>query len=345
MRRLTTLLAVAAAALIAIAQPADPLATEIAKWQAFLASDKATGDMWADIKPGAGPLLARAEDALKKGQRLLALNRFAVARTNLEGAAYVTTRTDAEKKEQVRFEAERNRMAKALQASLKTPQSDAFKDIQPAMARALAEIAAMHVSGYFDASLEYSRNTMPMTGLFYVGAAKAERDLIDFLRTLPDKGRGALPPVRSLSAELDALERELLALYQPPASIDRHGEFIGASSMLKEARELDAAGLRYGALMRYLDATRRMAQIRGTKITEAEVAKELERYASRVASSGADDSIGQLFVETAQNDATLAGVIVESVLPRYFAALQPSGAAPKQAAPQVTVTLVRWPYT
>jgi hypothetical protein len=345
MRRLTMFLAVLATALVLRAASVDPLADEIAKWQAFLASDKATGETWSQIKPGMEPLLGRAQDALKKGQRMLALNRFAVARANLEGALYASSRSEREKKEQAQFEAERNRMGKVLQASLKAPASDAFKDIEPAFARALAEVSAMHIRGYFDASLEYSRNTMPETGLFYVGAAKAEKDLIDFLRSLPDENRGALPPVRSLSTELDALQHELLALYVPPASIDRHPEFIGASSMLKEARELDAAGLQYGALFRYLDATRRMATIRGSKMPAAEVAKQLDAYESRAAAGGTDHSIGQLFVENARNDAALAPIIVESVLPRYFAALQPATIKPKQADAQVTVTLVRWPYT
>lgn len=345
MRRLTMFLAVTAAAFVLRAASSDPLADEIAKWQTFLAGDKATGETWSQIKPGVEPLLKRAQDALKQGQRMLALNRFAVARTNLEGAAYASARSDEEKKQQARFETERNRVGKILQASLKVPASDAFKDIEPAFARALAEVSAMHIRGYYDASLEYSRNTMPETGLFYVGAAKAERDLIDFLRSLPDEGRGALPPVRSLSRELDALEGELLALYVPPASIDKHGEFIGASSMLKEARELDAAGLRYGALFRYLDATRRTAQIRGSKMPATEVASELARFETRVAAAGTDNSIAQLFAETARNDASLAPVIAESVLPRYFSALQPAAAAPKPAPAQVTVTLVRWPYT
>ena len=69
--------------------------------------------------------------------------------------------------------------------------------------------------------------------------------------------------MRRLSDELDALEGELLSAYKPPASIDRHREFIAASSTLKEARELDAAGLSYGALLRYLQAVLRVAPADG----------------------------------------------------------------------------------
>ena len=47
MRRLTMFFAVAATALVLRAASFDPLAGEIAKWQAFLNSDKATGESWA----------------------------------------------------------------------------------------------------------------------------------------------------------------------------------------------------------------------------------------------------------------------------------------------------------
>jgi len=40
-----------------------------------------------------------------------------------------------------------------------------------------------------------------------------------------------------------------------------------------------------------------------------------------------------------------AAAVAEVVLPRYLAALEPAKPRPPSPAPQVTVTLVRWPYT
>ena len=67
-----------------------------------------------------------------------------------------------------------------------------------------------------------------------------------------------------------------------------------------------------------------------------------------------DHSIGQLFLEWAQSDiedtsATnthgVAAALADIVLPRYLAAIDPVKAAPASPAAQVTVTLVRWPYS
>jgi hypothetical protein len=152
--------------------------------------------------------------------------------------------------------------------------------------------------------------------------------------------------VRALHAELDALETEMLAAYRPPASIEKHGQFIGASSTLKEARELDAAGLRYGALLRYLQAARQLAAIQEPAPPGAgALAAKLRGLDARLSAGNVDHSLGRLFLEAAQSDAKDAGAIVNDVLPRYFAALEPAGPERAAPAPSVTVTLVRWPYT
>ena len=148
----------------------------------------------------------------------------------------------------------------------------------------------------------------------------------------------------------------MLAAYRPPASIDRHGEFIGASSTLKEARELDAAGLRYGALLRYLQAALRFAPLRKVppSVDAGALAKLLRGLDARLSARGVDHSLGRLFLEAAQADVAsaaagtspaVAAAITSDVLPRYFAALEPARPEAPKPAPKVTVTLVRWPYT
>jgi hypothetical protein len=209
---------------------------------------------------------------------------------------------------------------------------------------------------YYETSLDYGRNTMPDSGLFYLGAAQAQREFAALARVLSAPTTLQAPPVRGLDVELDALEGEVLAAYRPPASIDRHAEFIVTSAALKEARELDAAGLRYGALLRYLQAVLRFAPLRPVPVSlePAVVDGQLREWETRLASGNTDHSLGRVFLEAAQADLAAGGpskspavaaAIVGDVLPRYLAALQAARPRPPKPAPAVTVTLVRWPYT
>lgn len=277
--------------LLLSADTPDPLAAELHRWSAFLQSKDATGDTWDQIKPGAAPIIARAEEALRDGRRFLALQRYAAVSTNLQAAMYANKHTADDRKNQARFESEWKRLGGSLRSDLQSPSPEALEDIQPAAVRAFAETA--------------------------------------------------LPQVR-------------LALYRPPLSIGKHPEFIGASSMLKEARELNAAGLRYGALIRYLEAARRVGQLRGTHpLQREELTKRLRDFEAKLSAGNLDQTIGQVFVESAQSDLAsppqtppvVATSIVTYVLPRYFAALQPAPPAKPKPAPTVSVTLVRWPYT
>lgn len=298
----------------------DPLAAEIERWSAFLEKRPADDRLRQQVQPA----LTRAGEALGHGKRLLALERLVDARENLAVAAYMGQRTAEQRKDLAAFEAEWKHMEDPLLAS-----PPATEDLRPAAVRALAEAAAPQVRIYYDASLEYGRNTMPEQGLFYLGAAQAQREAVELLRTLSAPTSRRAPPVRSLRPEIDALEAEMLAVYKPPVSIDRHGEFIAASATLKEAHELDEAGLRHGALLRYLQASIQSAPLRGSS-PPAPAGLE-----ARLSKGDVDHSIGQLFLEAGQPQA----------LPLYFAALEPARPQEPAPAPRVTVTLVRWPYT
>jgi hypothetical protein len=269
------------------------------------------------------------------------------------------------RKDQAAFEAEWEQAGLRLREARGPLSAGALAGVQPALARALGEAALHQVHVYYDASLEYGRSTSPDFGLFYIGAAQGQLDFVAFLRTLRSpvlvQGAGAaVPPLRSLSFELDELEGDLLAAYRPPASIDKHREFISASAALKMARELDAAGLRYGALLRYLQAAQRVAPLRLASASPPAqpAAGPLPRSLEE---RGTDHSLGRVFLELAEAERAkeqgaasvppaaaasgTAAAIRGDVLPRYFAALQE---APQRAArpePRATVTLVRWPYT
>src|SRR5512134_1217856 len=88
------------------AEEKDPLAAEIARWSALVKTNASTHPIWVDVKGSAGPLLARAEEALRGGRRFLALHRFAAARVNLAAAGYLGEATAAQRKDAAAFEAE-----------------------------------------------------------------------------------------------------------------------------------------------------------------------------------------------------------------------------------------------
>jgi hypothetical protein len=329
----------------------DPLAAEIERWSALLHSETATPGIRAEARQANQVTLARADKDLRDGRRLLALQRFAGVRESLAAAAYLSERPAGQRKDMAGFEAEWARMGGVLRENLGAPSASALEGVEPAAVRALGEAALPQVRAYYEASLEYGRNTMPDQGLYYLGAAQAQKELAAFCRTLSAPTPRRAPPVRPLHAELDALEAEMLAAYRPPASIDQHRQFIVASSTLKEARELDAAGLRYGALLRYLQAVQQLAPLRRAPAAPdaGALARRLRELEARLSAGGVDHSVGQLFLEIAQSEAgsspEVAAAIVDDVLPRYFAALGPAPPAAPRPAPRVTVTLVRWPYT
>ncbi len=333
----------------------DPLAAEIARWQTEAGRDRPGVAIWAQVTPSAQAALAQARAALDAGHRWFALERLAAARNLLSAAGYVGAQPAEMRAGVAVFEAEWTRVGAALGGALTTPDSDALRAVGPAAVRALAETAAQQTKVLYDASLEYGRATDADSGLFYLGSALAQQEFLTFARTLPASGAGRLSP-RALAVETAALERRLLSLYQPPVSIDRHPEFISASSALKEARELDAAGLRYGALFKYLQAVQRTAMLeRSAARPRADLERDRAGVDAAFAGDPRDHTIVRIFLDraavelarTGADDTALKAVttILDDVVPAYRAALGPAPDAPSTTTPEVTVRLIRWPFT
>ena len=70
----------------------------------------------------------------------------------------------------------------------------------------------------------------PLNGLVYLGLAEGQRGTPAFLRGLAEPPEGTALRPRSLAGELAALESDLLRDYRPPASIERHPDFIAVSA-------------------------------------------------------------------------------------------------------------------
>src|SRR5262245_4586560 len=281
----------------------DAVAAEIARWTAYVRDNTDGSDLWKDVKRSVEPALARAQRAQSEGHALLALLRLGAVHDNLTASVYLGQRTAEQRKDNAAFEAEWKRVGGELKPLLGPPVAGAFEGVRPELLRAMAQAALPQVRIYYDASLEYGRSTTPDSGLYYLGAAQAARDFGSLARKLSGGPALKPPPLRALGPDLDALEREMLAAYRPPLSIDKHPEFIGASASLKEARELDAAGLREGALLRYLLAALRFSSLRTAGPPAAPALTEaLAKLEARLSAPGVDHTIGRVFLESAQSD-------------------------------------------
>jgi hypothetical protein len=334
------------------ARGGDRLSTELDRWTAFLRASDSTDDTWAQVKAVSAPVLDRARAALGAGRRLLATQLVVAARAPLSAAAYMQSPPATAVKDGVALEAEWKRMGGVLADRLGAPRAGALEGVRPAALRALGEAALPQARVFYDASLEYGRATAPESGLFYMGSARAAAETVDLCRSLSE-ATGDAVHVRSVRPEIEALQGDLLAAYRPPASVEHHPDFIAASSQVKEARELDDAGLVHGALLRYLQAAQRFYPLRGTAAPDpARLAADLQALEARLSGGGSDQSLGRLFLERAREaleakppDPAVAQAIVSDVVPRYLAALEPARPEPPKAEPRFTVTLVRWPYT
>jgi hypothetical protein len=331
----------------------DPIASDIARWKRFLAEDTVTVGFVSQVKRAAAPMLTSADTALARGRRAVALLRLGSVRANLEPAFHPATRANVTLEE---VDAERAKLAPrfapdALQPLMRPAGTSA-------LGLALAQASAMQARQTFDASPAYGQATEPLFGMYYLAQGVSYLDYASFAARAgaPLRSSGArTPKLRSLAPEVRALRDEMLAAYRPPLSIDRHPEYIGASSATKEALEYDTDGLREAALLRYLLAALRFAPLRASAapLEAATLATKLDAARKRLAEPGVDHSIGSLFLEVAASDADtasadsagIASAIVDDVLPRYFAALGPAPAAAAAQRPEVNVTLVRWPYT
>lgn len=337
------------------AQPADPITAEITRWLAAAEKNAGSGPLWDQVKPGAEGALRQALAAAQSGRQSFALERLAAARALLVAASYVSERPANVRKDVAAFESEWRRMGTALGGALTPPSATAYAAASSAAARALAEVAALQIKVNYDASLEYGRATDADSGLYYLGAAQAQQEFVAFVQRLPASAQRP-QTLRALGPDAAALERRLLSLYQPPASIDRHSEFISASAALKEARELQAAGLHHGAWFKFLQATQRTALLQSPAVPAVEVLRARLTDADReLRATAGDHSVARIFLDRAAIElekatpdaAGLAAttVILDAVVPAYRAALAPAPATPPAVEPKVTVRLVRWPFT
>lgn len=334
----------------------DPLAVEISRWKTFLEENKSTDENWISLKEITTPFVMKSEKALAAGRRLYALHLLATARAILSAEKYIAELPPDSLKQLSKLEDEWRRTGSILQPVLKRTDRPKFDGL-PIAVQAICETAYSEIQPFYEASLEYGKSTEPDSGLFYLGSALGQYDFTRFCVTLSD--RSASQPVNfpALFSEVDEFEDQVLLAYKPPASIDSHPIFIRTSAMIKQSRELYDAGLYNGALYRYLDARLRFARITfaARSMTAEEANAQANAVLKKLDQDTKDNSIARLFVEMAVTEVAdtspdskggeTARAVFEDVLPHYFLALQPAPTKKDSPPAEVTVTLVRWPYT
>ena len=133
------------------------------------------------------------------------------------------------------------------------------------------------------------------------------------------------------------------------------------NSTIKLAQELDASKFYAGAMYAYLEATRHYGMLKMPPLDAAQQAalkQDIAAKSKELAASPNDESIPQLFLQRAESHTVhpdgaapsadewrSARIILEQVLPAYYAALKPATPVQQASAKTVDITLVRWPYT
>jgi len=312
----------------------------------------------AGIASSAADTLRAASDALHRDQLYLALENLGHSEDLLHGAQGAADKSAVEKGGMPAFDWKWNEASLRLTALEKESQSRAWN--APLAVRALAESAKGKTTPLLEGGRGFATANGPTDGLLYVGETKGLADFYAFCASLqlPTKPHA---PLRSLLPELQALQAKTNAAFQPPKSIDLHPRFIALNGTLKLAQELDASRSYAGALHAYLDAVRHYGMLDAPALSTADqekLKKDIAAEKKKVANSANDDSIALLFLERAESYSShpdgsaptadewrSARVILDQVLPAYYAAQKPAARLAQASTKTVEITLVRWPYT
>ena len=231
----------------------------------------------------------------------------------------------------------------------------------PALAQALVQAERVQARDYFKASRVQGEATGTEGGLYYLGVARAHADNARFVQALPfPEPSVPAPALPGLDAFLDEVEEELLALYEPPASLGSHRDFIEASAKLKFARELRGQDFDLAALRQALESWRRIRSLEGNvdAVDGDELSALVDDLRIDLESRDLDHGVALVLLEFAEaaliagDDssaspplAELGALTVNELIPAYLRCTQPAPANRPGAATSVRVTVVRWPFT
>lgn len=314
----------------------------------------------ASLGPDIDKMLQDAAGALDSGKPYLSMEKLLQAEDLLQGARVTEEKSAAVKSGLPAFEAEWENASRNLAAINQETRKKDWHNA-PVALQALSETAQGKSVPLLDGSRGFATSTKPGDGLFYMGQAQGNAAFAKFSSSLGLARASASFPLRSYLPELQKLQQKTNAAFRPPRSIELHTRFIALNSTLKLAEELDAQKFYAAALYQYLEATRHVAMLDAPPLdATGQTALKTDIAAARknLASSRQDDSLAELFLERAESQAVhgdgsapsadewrSARVILDQVLPAYFAARKPASPLQQASGKTVDLTLVRWPYT
>lgn len=314
----------------------------------------------ADLAKRIEERLKEAESARSAGRLYLGLENLGQAEDYFHAVKTIEAKADAIKDNLPAFEAEWGKASLEYAALDKQARQRGWGRF-PAAVRALSESAQGRTIPLLEGSRGFATSTKPQDGLAYLGEAKGEAAYASFLYGLSVARKGTPFPLRSVLPELEALQEKTNAAFQPPRSIDMHPRFINLNATIKFARELDSSRAYAGALYQYLEAVRHFGMLDPAVPDEAKQASlrtALAAELKKVSAAKRDDSILQIFLERADgwlnkpdgsapsaDEWRATQVVLQQVLPAYYAALKPAAPLQQRASRTAILTLVRWPYT
>ena len=222
---------------------------------------------------------------------------------------------------------------------------------RPALVDAIASAAEARGLTTYHASRFYGEDAGVPAGLYYLGDSHSVMAFASLARSLDWTAPGAPPPLRSIANEIGALDIEMTTAYESMQPAD-HSSYIVSSASLKQARILNERGQFGGALFQYLLSRYLFAPLRGPASQDATVERIQQSRASL--DPRLDNSIAELFLQLAEEGSAGteparrrgAAAAIEDVVPAYLRAIAPPATTTAAAASaQVTITLVRWPFT
>jgi hypothetical protein len=227
--------------------------------------------------------------------------------------------------------------------------------------RALSETAQNQTVPLMEGARGFAISNKPKDGLFNLGEAEGQAQFAAFCSTLNFPRKGTAYPLRTLLPEIENLQEQATAAFKPPRSIDLHTLFMSLNSAIKQARELDATKHYAGALFQYLYGVGYYGMLDTPVLDvsqQSTVKSALTAARQKLDASPRDESIAQFFLEKAESQIAhvdgsapaadewrMAKVVVDQVLPTYFAMDKPLAARERASGKTVDITLVRWPYT
>lgn len=220
----------------------------------------------------------------------------------------------------------------------------------PAFINAIAAVAEARGPITYHASRPYADDGGMFGGLYYLADSHSVMQFAAMIRTLDWPVAGQPPALRSIGGDINAFDLDMTTAYEKMEKAD-HPTYIQASAALKQARTLNDRGQFAGAVFEYLLSRYLFAPLRGAAAGEPSV--ERVNAMRTQLPADVDHSIAEMFLQLAEEQLALGGdarrnasSVLDDVIPAYRRAVAPPAATTTAASPaQVTITLVRWPFT